>query len=65
MADNVVLLTSPGEDGTFARTLFDIWNDEQRDEDKWNKGKLGRNVMMDRTLTLTVRSLLSLVVDGL
>ncbi|KAL5488069.1 hypothetical protein ACEPAI_6177 [Sanghuangporus weigelae] len=54
--DNVILLTSPGEVGTFARTLFDIWNDEQRDDDKWNKGKLGRNVMLDRTLTLTMKS---------
>ncbi|EJD01140.1 cleavage and polyadenylation specificity factor subunit [Fomitiporia mediterranea MF3/22] len=56
VADNVVLLTSPGEDGTLARTLFDMWNDEQREDDKWNKGKLGRNVMLDKTLKLTMKS---------
>ncbi|KAI5124953.1 hypothetical protein M0805_007380 [Coniferiporia weirii] len=54
--DNVVLLTSQGEEGTLGRTLFDMWNDEQRDEDKWNKGKLGRNVMLDKTLSLTMKS---------
>lgn len=52
--DNVLLLTSPGEEGTLGRFLFDIWNDEQREDDKWNKGKLGRNVMLDRTLALKV-----------
>lgn len=57
--DNVLLLTSPGEEGTLARTLFNMWNDEQRDEDKWNKGKLGRNIMLDKKLTLSVRYLAS------
>ncbi|THH11733.1 hypothetical protein EW145_g469 [Phellinidium pouzarii] len=54
--DNVVLLTSQGEEGTLGRALFDIWNNEQRDDDKWNKGRLGRNVMLDKTLTLTMKS---------
>lgn len=52
--DNVVLLTSQGEEGTLSKSLFDIWNDQQRDEDKWNKGKLGRNIMLDTTMHLTV-----------
>ena len=55
--DNVVLLTSRSEEGTLGRTLFDMWNDEQRDEDKWNKGKLGRNVMMDKSVYITVSKL--------
>ena len=43
-----------GEEGTLARSLFDIWNDEQREEEKWNKGKIGRNILLDRVLTVTV-----------
>ncbi|KAH8113222.1 cleavage and polyadenylation specificity factor subunit [Phellopilus nigrolimitatus] len=54
--DNVVLLTSPCEEGTLGRELFNLWNDEQRDDDKWNKGKLGRNVMLDKTLKLIMKS---------
>lgn len=50
--DNVVLLTTKGEEGTFARALFDKWNDSQRPEDKWDKGKIGRNVMMEGTIKL-------------
>ncbi|KLO18053.1 cleavage and polyadenylation specificity factor subunit [Schizopora paradoxa] len=54
--DNVVLLTSRGEEGTLGRTLFDIWNGQQRDDDKWEKGRLGRNVMLDEVRTLTMKS---------
>ncbi|KAF8204818.1 beta-lactamase-like protein [Pholiota molesta] len=50
--DNVVLLTSRGAEGTLARALFDKWNDSQRPEDKWDKGKIGRNVMMDGSIKL-------------
>ena len=50
--DNVVLLTSRGEEGTLARALFDKWNDSQRPEDKWDRGKIGRNVMMDGAIKL-------------
>lgn len=55
--DNVVLLTSRGEEGTLGRALFDLWNGQQRDDDKWEKGRLGRNVMLDEVRTLTVRTL--------
>ena len=50
--DNVVLLTSRGEEGTLSRALFDKWNDSQRPEDRWDKGKIGRNVMMDGAIKL-------------
>ena len=53
--DNVVLLTGRGEEGTLGRYLFDKWNDAQRGDDKWDKGKIGRNIMMDGTLKLVVR----------
>lgn len=53
--DNVVLLTGRGEEGTLGRVLFDRWNTSQRDETKWDHGKIGNNVMMDGTLLLTVR----------
>ncbi len=54
--DNVVLLTSRCEEGSLGRDLFDCWNGQQRDDDKWEKGKLGRNVMLDEVRTLTVRT---------
>jgi cleavage and polyadenylation specificity factor subunit 2 len=50
--DNVVLLTSRGEERTLARALFVKWDDSQRPEDKWDKGKIGRNVMMDGSIKL-------------
>jgi cleavage and polyadenylation specificity factor subunit 2 len=53
--DNVVLLTGRGEEGTLGRTLFDRWNDAQRSDDKWDKGKIGSNIMMDGVLRLRVR----------
>ncbi|KAI0068508.1 hypothetical protein BV25DRAFT_1791984 [Artomyces pyxidatus] len=54
--DNVVLLTGRGEEGTLGRILFDRWNNSQRAEDKWDKGKLGSNVMLDGVLNLELRS---------
>lgn len=52
--DNVVLLTSRGEEDTLGRILFDKWNNSQRGDDKWDKGKIGSNVMMDGAMTLKV-----------
>jgi cleavage and polyadenylation specificity factor subunit 2 len=52
--DNVVLLTSRSEEGTLGRSLFEKWNNAQRGDDKWDKGKIGRNIMMDGTLKLVV-----------
>ncbi|TFK71797.1 hypothetical protein BDN72DRAFT_764406 [Pluteus cervinus] len=50
--DNVVLLTGRGEEGTLGRDLFNKWNDSQRVDDKWDKGKIGSNIMMDGVLKL-------------
>ncbi|GLB33982.1 putative cleavage and polyadenylation factor 2 C-terminal [Lyophyllum shimeji] len=50
--DNVVLLTGRGEEGTLGRDLFERWNDAQRPDDKWDKGKIGSNIMMDGALRL-------------
>ena len=52
--DNVVLLTTTGEEGTLARFLFNLWDEQQRDEDRWGKGKLGRNVMLDQRINMKV-----------
>ena len=52
--DNVVLLTGRSEEGTLGRDLFNKWNDRQRADDKWDKGKIGSNVMMDGALRLKV-----------
>ncbi|KIJ70136.1 hypothetical protein HYDPIDRAFT_77405 [Hydnomerulius pinastri MD-312] len=54
--DNVVLLTSRGEEGTLSRILFDRWNNSQRGDDKWDKGKIGSNIMMDGSLQLKMNS---------
>lgn len=51
--DNVVLLTQRGAEGTLSRSLFDYWNEAQRG-DTWDKGKIGRNVMMDGSIKLRV-----------
>ena len=53
--DNVVLLTGRGEEGTLGRMLFERWNNSQREESKWDRGKIGNNIMMDGTLHLSVR----------
>lgn len=50
-----MLLTGRGEEGSLGRVLFDKWNDAQRPEDKWDQGKIGRNVMMDGVLKLKVQ----------
>jgi cleavage and polyadenylation specificity factor subunit 2 len=58
--DNVVLLTGRGEEGSLGRALFDKWNDRQRVDDKWDKGKIGSNIMLDGGLRMKVsRSKLS------
>ncbi|KAJ7682611.1 beta-lactamase-like protein [Mycena polygramma] len=54
--NNVVLLTSRSEEGTLGRVLFNKWNDSQRADDKWDKGKIGSNVMMDGAITLVMKS---------
>ncbi|KAF5363964.1 hypothetical protein D9756_000393 [Leucocoprinus leucothites] len=54
--DNVVLLTSRGEEGTLGRALFDRWNDRQRGDDKWDKGRIGSNIMLDGTLHMKMHN---------
>lgn len=54
--DNVVLLTGRGEEGTLGHALFNKWNDSQRPDDKWDKGKIGSNIMMDGALKLQIHS---------
>src|SRR6266581_8096979 len=58
---NVILLTGRGEKGTLGRVLFERWNKSQRTEDKWDKGKLGSNVMLGGSLGLRVGLLFSLI----
>ncbi|KAK0230997.1 beta-lactamase-like protein [Armillaria fumosa] len=54
--DNVVLLTGRGEEGTLGHVLFNKWNGSQRPDDKWDKGKIGSNIMMDGALKLQIHS---------
>ena len=51
---NVVLMTSRGENGTLSEFLFNKWNEKQRPEDKWDKGKVGSNVLLDGPIPLQV-----------
>lgn len=51
---NVILLTGRGEEGTLGRLLFERWNDSQREEAKWDRGKIGNNVMLDGTIVVQV-----------
>jgi cleavage and polyadenylation specificity factor subunit 2 len=52
--DNVVLLTQRGAEGTLARALFNKWNNYQRGDDRWDKGRIGRNVMLDGPIKIKV-----------
>lgn len=52
--DNVVLLTGRSEEGTLGRILFDRWNDAQREETKWDRGKIGSNIMLDGSIRMKV-----------
>ncbi|KAJ7283999.1 beta-lactamase-like protein [Mycena rebaudengoi] len=54
--NNVVLLTSRSEEGTLGRILFDKWNNSQRPDDKWDKGKIGSNIMMDGEISLVMNA---------
>lgn len=54
--DNVVLLTGRSEPGTLGRILFDKWNDSQREDTKWDRGKIGNNVMMDGVLRVKINT---------
>ncbi|TFK55437.1 hypothetical protein OE88DRAFT_1651747 [Heliocybe sulcata] len=54
--DNVVLLTGRSEEGTLGGLLFDMWNTAQRDDSKWDKGKIGSNIMMDGVLHMKMNN---------
>ncbi|KZT13019.1 uncharacterized protein LAESUDRAFT_719328 [Laetiporus sulphureus 93-53] len=54
--DNVVLLTGRSEEGTLGRILFDRWNNAQREDAKWDRGRIGNNVMMDGSLHLRMHA---------
>jgi cleavage and polyadenylation specificity factor subunit 2 len=56
LPDNVILLTGRCEEGTLGRALFERWNDSQRSEDKWDKGKIGNNIMLDGSLKIRINS---------
>ncbi|EIW61467.1 uncharacterized protein TRAVEDRAFT_162694 [Trametes versicolor FP-101664 SS1] len=63
--DNVVLLTGRSEPGTLGRILFDKWNNSQREEAKWDRGKIGNNIMMDGVLRLEIHKKVPLQGDEL
>ncbi|WVW84589.1 hypothetical protein I302_106623 [Kwoniella bestiolae CBS 10118] len=58
---NVVLLTSPGEDTTLARELYQRWEKEQEESAKWGKGKIGKLGGMKGSLQIEMDSKVPLV----
>jgi len=51
---NVVLLTQRGAEGNLGGVLFGKRNSPQRVEDKWDRGKIGSSVILDRSMVLQV-----------
>nr|XP_019012680.1 cleavage and polyadenylation specificity factor subunit 2 [Kwoniella pini CBS 10737]OCF51461.1 cleavage and polyadenylation specificity factor subunit 2 [Kwoniella pini CBS 10737] len=58
---NVILLTSPGEDTTLARELYDTWEAQQDETGKWAHGKIGKLGAAKAQLKLEMDSKVPLV----
>lgn len=52
--NNVVILTGKSEEGTLARWLWGVWDGQQKEEEKWGKGKVGGVVQLDETKSIEV-----------
>jgi Cft2 family RNA processing exonuclease len=55
MQGNVVILTQRAEQGTLSRFLMDRWEASQEESQKWQDGKLGEPVPLDRPIELEVK----------
>lgn len=51
---NVVVLTGTSEPGTLSRLLMDRWEGGQEASQRWQDGKLGEPVSLDRPIDLEV-----------
>lgn len=51
---NVVVLTGRAEQGTLTRFLMDRWEAGQEDSQRWQDGKLGEPIALDRPIKLEV-----------
>ena len=51
---NVVVLTGRGGHGTLNRFLMDRWEAGQEDSQRWQDGKLGEPIPLDRPIELEV-----------
>ena len=54
MEENVILLTSQGEDGTLARQLFEDWQLSQAENKRYGSGSIGTKSKIDQHLSLEV-----------
>jgi cleavage and polyadenylation specificity factor subunit 2 len=55
MQGNVVILTQRAEQGTLSRFLMDRWEASQEESQRWQDGKLGEPVPLDRPIELEVK----------
>ncbi|PVF96449.1 hypothetical protein CPB86DRAFT_736678 [Serendipita vermifera] len=53
---NVVIITQRAEQGTLSRFLMDRWEAAQEQSKKWQDGKLGEPVPLDRPIELELRN---------
>lgn len=51
---NMVVLTERAERGTLNRFLMDRWEATQEDSQRWQDGKLGEPIALDRPIELEV-----------
>ncbi|ORY76891.1 beta-lactamase-like protein [Leucosporidium creatinivorum] len=53
--NNVVILTGRSEEGSLARWLWGVWNEQQREGEKWGGGKVGEVVQLDETVPIQMK----------
>jgi cleavage and polyadenylation specificity factor subunit 2 len=51
-----VILTSKSEEGSLARWLWSLWNEQQLEGEKWGQGKVGKVTELNQTVDLEVSS---------
>lgn len=51
---NIVILTSKSEEGSLARWLWSLWNEQQVEGEKWGQGKVGKVTELNQTVDLEV-----------
>ena len=61
---NVIVLTGRSEQGTLSHFLMERWEAAQEDTERWQDGKLGEPIPLDRPIQVEVRLPLTFFPDG-